>query len=328
MFHSNSTTMKITESAVQLSARHTGVFRHTKEERLTVRVQPQQQPGRKDDIELSDKARAARENEEDAALDPAMRVAKELLERITGKKIRLASSKDFERSAEEADRNRRPAVQMEYTARETLYDAEATTMEARGLVKTADGRELSFTLSMSMAREFISETSVSVRTGTATDPLVINYAGNAADLTDQTFRFDLDADGDEEHLHSLRSGSGFLALDRNGDGRINDGSELFGPRSGNGFDDLRAYDADGNSWIDENDAIFDELRIWARDHAGRDTLHTLRQHDIGALFLGSTATPFSIRDMNNSTLGEVASSGVFLREDGTAGTIQQVNLVI
>ena len=64
------------------------------------------------------------------------------------------------------------------------------------------------------------------------------------ELSDQTFYFDLDADGKEEEI-SVLNGSGYLALDKNGDGVINDGSELFGTKNGDGFADLARYDEDG-----------------------------------------------------------------------------------
>ena len=57
------------------------------------------------------------------------------------------------------------------------------------------------------------------------------------------------------------SGSGLLALDKNGDGIINNGTELFGPNTQDGFSELSKYDSDGNGWIDENDSVYDNLRI-------------------------------------------------------------------
>ena len=54
----------------------------------------------------------------------------------------------------------------------------------------------------------------------------------------------------------LGSGSGFLALDKNGNGKIDDGSELFGTKSGDGFADLAEYDSDGNGWIDEKGRVY------------------------------------------------------------------------
>ncbi len=48
---------------------------------------------------------------------------------------------------------------------------------------------------------------------------------------------------------------------------------------------------------------------------------------VGAIYLGSVDTDFSIKDDRNQLLGEVRSGSVFLNEDGTAGTIQQIDLV-
>jgi hypothetical protein len=141
------------------------------------------------------------------------------------------------------------------------------------------------------------------------------------------FQFDLNSDGTKEQIAFVAPGSGFLALDKNGDGTINNGSELFGPGTGNGFKDLAAYDSDGNGWIDENDAVFNNLRIWTKDSAGNDQLFTLSQKGVGALYLGNVATPFSVKDEQNALLGQVRSTGIFLQENGTVGTLQQVDLV-
>lgn len=97
-----------------------------------------------------------------------------------------------------------------------------------------------------MSRRFREETKIENITEIVdlTDPLVINLDGNIAGLSDQKFMFDIDADGEEESISYLQGGSGYLALDKNGDGVINDGSELFGTKSGDGFADLAEYDAD------------------------------------------------------------------------------------
>lgn len=74
-------------------------------------------------------------------------------------------------------------------------------------------------------------------------------------------------------------------MDINGDGKINDGNELFGPKSGNGFSDLAAFDEDGNGWIDENDFVYDKLRIWTKDKYGNDSLLAIGKKGIGAIYL-------------------------------------------
>jgi len=100
---------------------------------------------------------------------------------------------------------------------------------------------------MTMSREFSQETNLTIRAGDALkDPLVINLTGAPVALSQDKFAFDLNADGQNEQIGMVKSGSGFLVLDKNHDGIVNDGSELFGPTSGNGYQELAAYDGDKN----------------------------------------------------------------------------------
>ena len=140
--------------------------------------------------------------------------------------------------------------------------------------------------------------------------------------------FDLDCDGKEEEISSLGKGSGFLALDKNGDGIINDGTELFGTKSGDGFADLAEYDEDGNGWIDEDDGIFSQLRIWTKNEKGEDELISLKDAGVGAINLSSISTAFSNTDNFNDTMAVIQKTGIFLYENGNAGTIQHVDFTI
>jgi hypothetical protein len=179
-----------------------------------------------------------------------------------------------------------------------------------------------------MRRQFLSETRTEMRIGELQDPLVINFAGTAAELTERTFAFDLDSDGETEQIHFVGPNSGFLAPDANGNGSVDDGTELFGPNTGNGFAELSMYDEDGNNFIDEGDSIYAGLRIWQKDAAGDDHLIALGQAGVGAIYLGSVATPFQVKDDDNQLQGIVRSSGIYLKEDGGAGTVQQLDLVV
>ena len=208
-------------------------------------------------------------------------------------------------------------------------ESEYTSFETTGTAVTADGREISFNVNLQMSRQFMeySNTTIDFGAPMLTDPLVINLDNNVTQVSDQTFRFDIDADGTLDTISMLGPGSGYLALDKNGDGIINDGSELFGTASGNGFADLAAYDSDGNGWIDEADKIFDKLRIWSKDANGRDVLVGLGAAGVGAIYLGSADTEFSLNSAKtNSTNAVIRQTGIFLYENGNAGTIQHVDV--
>jgi len=154
-----------------------------------------------------------------------------------------------------------------------------------------------------------------------------NYDGTAPRLTDTKSSFDLDSDGHDDQISFVGPGSGFLALDLNSDGVIS-GRELLGPQSGNGFSNLSKYDDDGNQWIDENDDIFNRLRIWTKDADGNDILFALGQKGIGAIYLGNLNTLFSFKDQSNEEQARITQSGIFVKEDGSVGTMQQVDLVV
>lgn len=298
----------------------------------------------------SDEASAIQQGIDDAENDPRLRLIRSLVAMLTGRNVETltpqAASPDTSpppvtqaaqqqaasaASADGRERAAAPAFAIEYTRHEAYSESEQTSFAASGVINTADGRQINFALSLSMSRSYHQESDLSIRFGDAPqtqDPLVINFDGNAAQLTDQRFSFDLDADGDKESINFATGGSGFLAFDRNGDGRINDGSELFGTTSGNGFADLAALDSDNNSWIDENDAAYAQLRVWTKDASGNDQLATLKQADVGAIGLAHAATPFSIKDASNELQAQVRSTGVFLHENGSAGTLQQIDLTV
>lgn len=217
-----------------------------------------------------------------------------------------------------------------YSSQYYREETENTGFTTQGTVKCADGREISFNLNLEMSRSFQEyyEENISYMQTSMCDPLVINLNGNIADLSDQTFFFDLDGDGQEDEINRLAAGSGFLALDKNGDGIINDGSELFGTKSGDGFADLAAYDTDHNGFIDEGDEIWDKLKIWVMDEDGNQQLYSLAEKGVGAICLQNSATDFAITDADNQMKGMIRSTGVFLYENGNVGTVQHVDMAL
>lgn len=210
---------------------------------------------------------------------------------------------------------------------ETYFaESEETSFSTVGTVRTSDGREIDFNVNVGMSRSFQEYYREEISQTVFCDPLVINLDTDLAQLEDQTFYFDIDGDGEEDEVSQLGVGSGYLALDKNGDGVINDGKELFGTASGNGFKDLAEYDDDGNGWIDENDAIWDKLKIWTKDENGKDVLYTLAEKGVGAICLQNAATDFTQRGTDGQTMGAIRSTGVFLYENGNVGTVQHVDV--
>ncbi|HEY3283796.1 MAG TPA: hypothetical protein VGN26_16140, partial [Armatimonadota bacterium] len=190
-----------------------------------------------------------------------------------------------------------------------------------------DGRQIAFQLGLDLKRTTVQQDSGSLHSGgPLTDPLVLGSEGRAPSLTGDRFLSDLDSDGTQESVPLPSSGTAFLVWDRNGDGVVNDGSELLGPSSGNGFAELATLDSDADQWVDGVDPGFANLRVWRPGTGGPGDLQGLLQAGVGVLSTQKVATPWRMVDDQGGTSGQVRSTGVYLSEAGGAGLLQQVDL--
>ena len=286
----------------------------------------------------------------DAENDPRLRLIRSLIALLTGKDplhLKLSDlnatpdtteetppqpppSAPADPTAEPSSNNAALGWGVEFSERFQYSESEQLSFSASGIIRTADGQEIRFELSLNLSRSFSFSSETNLKLGDAArpkkDPLILNFAGPAAQLTNQRFAFDLDADGKPDQIHFATGGSGFLAIDRNANGQIDDGRELFGAKTGNGFAELSEFDSDGNGWIDENDPGYVRLSLLRKDTDGSAQLVSLAEVGVGAIALAHAKTPFEITDEQQGEIGQLRSSGVYLKENGTAGTLQQIDL--
>ncbi|NCD11643.1 MAG: hypothetical protein EOL93_03760 [Epsilonproteobacteria bacterium] len=206
-------------------------------------------------------------------------------------------------------------------------EAESLLLKAQGEVTTQEGKSIALSLQTELSRYDSYRVEIRQSLTQMVDPLVINLQGGLVDVDkEKKFQFDLNSDGISDEISLLAQGSGFLALDRNENGLIDDGSELFGTQSGDGFLDLSAYDEDANGWIDANDEIFSKLKIWQKG-ALEDKLISLSEAKVGALLLESVESAFSYK--NDETLNaQLKQSSVVLFEDGKTGWMSHLDFSI
>ncbi|MEA3522937.1 MAG: hypothetical protein U9R50_08165, partial [Campylobacterota bacterium] len=296
---------------------------------------------RGDRLELSDEFNTLKNtpqiysNEEaslEVPLDPKLMSIVRALEALTGQKIDLSfltqgKTPHIEKLQANTETQETLGWGIEYNYERTETHHEKLQFSAEGQVKTQKGEEIDFELAFSMQKSSLSHESIIFKAGDALiDPLVLNFGADTVSMSNIKHRFDLNLDGQTDEFSFVGQGSGFLALDKNNDRHINDGSELFGPTLGNGFEELRAYDSDHNNWIDENDAIFEKLLIWTKDEEGTEQLMHLKEIGVGALYLESIETAFELDGKEGSLLAKMRESSIYLTENGRVGTLQEIDL--
>ena len=138
------------------------------------------------------------------------------------------------------------------------------------------------------------------------DPLIIDLGESGITLTslEDGVYFDLDNNGFSEKTSWIGCEDGFLALDVNGNGKIDNGSELFGDRfmrlnghrSEFGFEALSDFDENNDYQITEEDPIFDDLLVWTdQNHNGNseeDELFTLIEKNITIISIDYTESNY------------------------------------
>jgi|GEM_PF-2436836 len=155
------------------------------------------------------------------------------------------------------------------------------------------------------------------------DPLILDLDGDGIEtiaIEDADVYFDIDGDFFAEKTGWLSGDDGFLTLDKNGNGRIDDVNELFGGIGRSGFEDLAAYDDNGDGKIDAADAIWSELRVWQdvnQDGISQvDELTSL--DDLGILSISLAGTDINSETPQGATL---LTRGEFAWASGGVGTV-------
>ena len=167
---------------------------------------------------------------------------------------------------------------------------------------------------------------------TKVDPLILDVSKDGFDIETKKFgaHFDLNCDGFAEKINWTRKDA-ILALDKNHNGLIDDGSEVFGDfhlladgsKAKNGFEALAQYDTNGDGVIDENDEIFDQLRLWVDENgdgvSDQGELKSLRDMHIKAINLD-----YDYVNQSTGTEALIGNVATFVYEDDTIGNIGEM----
>jgi hypothetical protein len=144
----------------------------------------------------------------------------------------------------------------------------------------------------------------------------------------------MDGDGFKERTAWVEQGDGLLVLDRNGNGVIDNGTELFGNftplvrgnSASDGFEALLQYDENRDGIIDHNDAAYNQLRVWMDDNANGITdtgeLKTLQEAKVASVKLNPYEALLSFYDSNANSMIDTQDEVydyILLRHDDNGG---------
>ncbi|MCC6486573.1 MAG: hypothetical protein IT364_03670 [Candidatus Hydrogenedentes bacterium] len=155
------------------------------------------------------------------------------------------------------------------------------------------------------------------------DPITFDLDGDGVELTNYAAgaRFDILGNGQQANTAFVTGGDAFLALDRNGNGTIDSGKELFGDQRGaqNGFEELRKLDGNGDGVIDARDEAFTRLRLFKDNGNGVTEAGEL----LSLADAGIASISLAYRDVDEAASGgnRTAQSSSFRYEDGRRGRV-------
>ncbi len=271
----------------------------------------------------------------DSQLDIKIELLKQILKELYNKDFDFVYA-DYSKAQENVDRNNSRFTSLDdvnwrikYERSDLLIEHQQSNYEAKGVINTSDGKKIEFSLQMNMEynNAQLSKNVIEI-SKQKKDPLIINFDGSSELLDSGTFDFDLESNGVLSSIPFLKSGKGFLVIDSNNDNVVNNGLELVGAASGNAFEELKSYDNDNNNWIDENDSIYNKLKVWEVNQNGYNKLSSLKQRGVEAIYLGNIATNFYQRNDSNESIGEIKKSGIFVNNENKVLPLHQLDFLL
>ncbi|MBV1910398.1 MAG: hypothetical protein KUG78_13935 [Kangiellaceae bacterium] len=171
-------------------------------------------------------------------------------------------------------------------------DLNYSSSESQTISFKQNSDESSFSLEITSKRSFSFELSLEVTAVEQSDPLIIDldFSGFKFESIISDIQFDLDGDGELEFISNLSGEDAFLAIDKNNNGVIDNGTELFGDQEGakDGFAALKLLDSNSDHQINAEDQLFHQILLLKFNEYGMQNTRTLSEQGITTLSLNPT----------------------------------------
>lgn len=186
---------------------------------------------------------------------------------------------------------------------------------------------MTYTYSIESAYTFISYKAV--HNPPLKDPIIVQFGDRPLGHITNYQTFDIDSDNNNDSLPIFTGDVGFLVHDKNGNRKADDGKELFGPKTGFGFNELDTLDEDQNGFIDKSDSAYKDLYIWQPGVNGSNgQFLSLKQADVAGISTQAITTPFSFLDNQGNTKAQMRYSSFAFSHDFKTRGVHQVDVEI
>jgi hypothetical protein len=177
-----------------------------------------------------------------------------------------------------------------------------------------DNKKVNLNYQLNLKASYSSIHSIETTAAALKDPVVIQFGTRSIGyITDYT-KFDINNDNKQNDLPIFSGDVGYLIFDKNNNHHVDNGGELFGPTTNNGFSELAQLDSNNNGFFDNQDDKYSQIYIWQpkqtkpnsnEQSPNKQNLVSLSQAGIKAISLNAITTQFNFRDQSKDNKGEI-----------------------
>jgi hypothetical protein len=189
---------------------------------------------------------------------------------------------------------------------------------------------LSLDYKLSLSSERSSYSKIEMSAAALKDPLLVQFGSQGLGAIKGQTDFAINQDNALDKLPIFSGDVGYLVYDKNNNQQADDGSELFGPKTGQGFVELAQFDSNKNGFIDAEDQQFEQLYLWqpSDDNNPTEQWLSLKDAKIQAISLSTISTPFDFYDQQGEVQAQLRQSSFAISDSGLGRGVHQVDVRI
>jgi len=191
-------------------------------------------------------------------------------------------------------------------------------------------QELSLNYNFALSSESTSYSKTEITAAALKDPLIVQFGSQGLGAIIGQKDFAINKDDIIDNLPLFSGDVGYLVFDKNNNQQADNGSELFGPKTGQGFAELALLDSNKNGFIDAEDQQFEQLYLWqpSESNTQAEQWLSLKEAKIQAISLSAINTPFDFYDQQGQIQAKLRQSSFAISDEGYGRGVHQVDVRI